>query len=73
MEKDFTDRVQEYHRIFKVKVAQTEAPGLYKYYSTQRPVDIGTFSKPPHNAPDEVVNYDSASRWRTAHSWRGAI
>jgi hypothetical protein len=58
MEKDFTDRVQEYQRIFKVKVAQTEAPGLYKYYSTQRPVDIGTFPKPPHNAPDEVVNYD---------------
>ncbi|HDF2393134.1 TPA: hypothetical protein PC353_004019, partial [Clostridioides difficile] len=33
-------------------------PGLYKYYSTQRPVDIGTFPKPPHNAPDEIVNYD---------------
>lgn len=58
MEKDFTDRVQEYQRIFKVKVAQTEAPGLYKYYSTQRPVDIGTFPKPPHNVPDEIVNYD---------------
>ena len=25
---------------------------------TQRPVDIGTFPKPPHNAPDEIVNYD---------------
>ena len=37
---------------------QIEAPGLYKYYSTQRPVDIGTFPKPPHNAPDEIVNYD---------------
>ena len=21
-------------------------------------VDIGTFPKPPHNAPDEIVNYD---------------
>ncbi|MFR6535683.1 MAG: hypothetical protein ACLUPM_08150, partial [Oscillibacter sp.] len=30
----------------------------YKYYSTQRPVDIGTFPKPPRNAPDEIVNYD---------------
>lgn len=25
---------------------------------TQRPVDIGTFPKPPRNAPDEIVNYD---------------
>ncbi len=58
MEKDFTDRVQEYQRLYKVKVVQIEAPGLYKYYSTQRPVDIGTFPKPPHNAPDEIVNYD---------------
>ena len=41
-----------------VGIVQTEAPGLYKYYSTQRPVDIGTFPKPPHNAPDEIVNYD---------------
>ena len=39
-------------------VKQSEAPGLYKYYSTQRPVDIGTFPKPPRNAPDEIVNYD---------------
>ena len=58
MEKDFADRVQEYQRLFKVKVVQVEAPGLYKYYSIQRPVDIGTFPKPPHNAPDELVNYD---------------
>ena len=58
MEKDFADRVQDYQRLFKVKIVQIEAPGLYKYYSTQRPVDIGTFPKPPHNAPDEIVNYD---------------
>ena len=58
MEKDFAGRVQDYQRLFKVKVVQVEAPGLYKYYSTQRPVDIGTFPKPPHNAPDEIVNYD---------------
>lgn len=58
MEQDFTDRVQDYQRIYNVGIRQTEAPGLYKYYSTQRPVDIGTFPKPPHNAPDEIVNYD---------------
>lgn len=58
MEKDFAGRVQDYQRLFKVKVVQVEAPGLYKYYSTQRPVDIGTFPKPPCNTPDEIVNYD---------------
>ena len=58
LEQDFAARVQEYQRLYNVGVKQTEAPGLYKYYSTQRPVDIGTFPKPPHNAPDEIVNYD---------------
>lgn len=58
LEQDLLERVENYQRQFSVKVAQIEAPGLYKYYSTQRPVDIGTFPKPPHNAPDEIVNYD---------------
>lgn len=58
MENDFKDRVQDYQRLFNVQIVQVEAPGLYKYYSTQRPVDIGTFPKPPHNAPDEIINYD---------------
>ena len=40
------------------------APGLqengrYRYYSTQRPVDIGTFPKPADNKPVEIHNYDS--------------
>ena len=58
MEQDFADRVQDYQRIYNVGIRQTEAPGLYKYYSTQRPVDIGTFPKPPYNKPDEIFNYD---------------
>nr|WP_325299202.1 hypothetical protein [uncultured Dysosmobacter sp.] len=57
-EKEFTERGADYMRRFAVKVVQIEAPGLYKYYSTQRPVDIGTFPKPPRNAPDEIVNYE---------------
>lgn len=27
-------------------------------YSTQRPVDIGTYPKPPGNSPIEIFNYD---------------
>lgn len=30
----------------------------YKYYSTQRPVDIGTFPEPEGNKPLEITNYD---------------
>ncbi len=57
-EADLLERVRDYQEQFHVEVRCVEAPGLYKYYSTQRPVDIGTFPKPPHNAPDEIVNYD---------------
>ena len=31
---------------------------FYCYYSTQRPVDIGTFPKPPGNEPTEIHNFD---------------
>ena len=36
--------------------------GLYRYYSTQRPVDIGTFPKPEGNKPVEIYNYDTDRR-----------
>ena len=36
--------------------------GTYRYYSTQRPVDLGTFPKPPDNPVMEVHNYDADSR-----------
>ena len=46
-----------------VKASAEPVPGLqengrYRYYSTQRPVDIGTFPKPAGNAPVEIHNYD---------------
>ena len=55
---EYDQEVKHYQRIYNVGIRQTEAPGLYKYYSTQRPVDIGTFPKPPYNKPDEIFNYD---------------
>ena len=48
MEKDFAGRVQDYQRLFKVKVVQVEAPGLYKYYSTPAP---GGHRNIPQTAP----------------------
>lgn len=32
--------------------------GPFRYYSTQRPVDIGTFPKPPDNKVLDIVNFD---------------
>ena len=32
---------------------------LYLYYSTQRPVDIGTYPKPSDNPPIEIKNFDT--------------
>ena len=58
MEADLLERIHEYQEQFHVGVKQTEAPGLYKYYSTQRPVDLGTFPKLPGNKPDEIKNFD---------------
>lgn len=59
---DYTERIIDYERRFEVKRVQIEAPRRYKYYSTQRPVDLGTFPKPAGNAPDEIVNYDGRIR-----------
>lgn len=36
--------------------------GNYRYYSTQRPVDLGTFPKPPDNPVVEIHNYEAGSR-----------
>lgn len=36
---------------------ENAAPEVYKYYSTQRPVDIGTFPK-TQNGPVRIVNFD---------------
>ncbi len=72
MEKDFSNWVKDYQWLYHVGIVQTEVPGLYKYYSTQQPVDIGTSPKPPHNAQMRSSTTISTSPWRTALFWRGA-
>ena len=34
----------------------------YIYYSTQRPMDLGTYPRPTDNLPVEIINYDVNSR-----------
>lgn len=59
-EKDFAKRIDDYKELFQVQErtgGRTPAE-YYRYYSTQRPVDLGTFPKPPGNAPVEIINFD---------------
>lgn len=56
--KDFEARVADYQQSYGVsEKAARPTPEVYKYYSTQRPVDIGTFSK-TEDGPAEIVNFD---------------
>ena len=59
---DFAHRAAEHRYQFGVEErgpdSQRQGPGHYRYYSTQRPVDIGTYPKPPGNGPIEIFNYD---------------
>ena len=54
---DFNKRVYDYERQFGVQRVETKGPDFYKYYSTQRPVDIGGFPRPKDNLPVSVLNY----------------
>ena len=50
----------DYKELFGVheRTDDHEQAEYYRYYSTQRPVDLGTFPKPPGNAPVEIINFD---------------
>jgi hypothetical protein len=53
---DFEIRVTDYQQSYGVTEKVVPAPGVYKYYSTQRPVDLGTFPK-TENGPVKIVNF----------------
>lgn len=56
--KDYDARIEDYQRSYGVsEKAVRPAPEVYKYYSTQRPVDIGTFPK-TENGPAKIINFD---------------
>lgn len=56
--KDYEARIVDYQRSYGVsEKAARPTPEVYKYYSTQRPVDIGTFPK-TENGPAKIVNFD---------------
>lgn len=55
--KDFEARVADYQQSYGVTEKIAPAPEVYKYYSTQRPVDLGTFPK-TENGPVKIVNFN---------------
>lgn len=58
--KNFLDRTNSYERQYGVRpISEGSRQELYKYYSTQRPVDLGTFPKSAENKPLEIINYDA--------------
>lgn len=60
--KDFAHRAAEHRYQFGVEErepgSQRQGPEHYRYYSTQRPVDINTYPNQPGNRPVEIFNYD---------------
>lgn len=62
-ERDFRRRADNYGYLYKaVPRSQKKPIRYYRYYSTQRPVDIGTYPKPDGNTPLVIVNYDCDRR-----------
>lgn len=54
---DFNRRVFDYERQYEVKQVENSGPEFFKYYSTQRPVDIATYPRPKGNLPVAHLNY----------------
>lgn len=54
----------EYYRMLYGMREKTESSTavFYRYYSTQRPVDIATYPQPEGNSPIMIINYDEDRR-----------
>lgn len=61
--RNFRRRADNYGYLYKAVPRSRKNPTqYYRYYSTQRPVDIGTYPKPDGNTPLVIVNYDCDRR-----------
>ena len=72
-QRDFDRRVDDYQQFYHAAVKHTELgpEGVYRYYSTQRPVDIGTYPKPPDNQPLSIGR--SQLRGFSIPLWQGGL
>ena len=56
---DYNRRVFSYEKQYGVSRLETSGPDFFKYYSTQRPVDIATYPRPKDNLPVAHLNYNT--------------
>ena len=62
-ERDFRRKAENYKYLYRTDHRFLQHPArYYRYYSTQRPVDIATYPKPDGNEPLVIVNYDEDRR-----------
>ena len=54
---DFNRRVFDYERQPGIARVETQGPDFFKYYSTQRPVGMGTFPHEKDNLAVAMLNY----------------
>lgn len=59
----FRKREEHCHMLYGMREKTEHGTDVfYRYYSTQRPVDIATFPQPEGNCPIMIVNYDGDRR-----------
>ena len=62
-ESDLKNRAEDYQRRYYVeRIEQPPEQETYKYYSTQRPIDVGTYPNSRFNGVVEMTIYPE--RWR---------
>ena len=62
-ESDLKNRAEDYQRRYYVeRIEQSPEQETYKYYSTQRPIDVGTYPNSRFNGVVEMTIYPE--RWR---------
>ena len=59
----FQRRAERYRMLYGMQEKTEHSTAVfYRYYSTQRPVDIATFPQPEGNRPVMIINYDEDRR-----------
>lgn len=68
---DYNRRVFSYEKQYGVSRMETSGPDFFKYYSTQRPVDIATYPRPRTTCLWLISTTTPARPWRASHSGHG--
>ncbi len=62
-EENFKKRVERWRMMYGMREKTEHSTAVfYRYYSTQRPVDIATYPQPAGNSPVMIVNYNEDRR-----------